>query len=147
MEPFEIPGAVAGTVLRFDPAHDGKLLMSVLRGGVGEHSSVILDPSWFRPLAAWFAGEAQPAALGDDLLLPYGRRLTVYPDALALVWSTHTEAWLHCDQPYGPARVAVAPRGRMASRSLTVVLPPTARAETAAWLRRADAAHWAESAA
>lgn len=144
MDQFEIAGDT-DTALRFAPAHDGKLVMLALRAA--EHRSVILDPTWLRPLAAWFAGEAQPAALGEDALMPYARRLAVYPDALALVWSTHTEAWLRCAEPYGPARVVIGQRGHMPSSSLSVILLPRARTEAAAYLRRADSEHWTGSAA
>ena len=146
MEPFEISGAPPGTALRFTPAR-GRLVMAVTGRNAGGHQGVLLQPAWLRPLAAWFAGDGEPVHLGGDALLPYARRLAVYPDDLALVWSTHTEAWLRCSCPYGGAGVVIGPRGRMATRSLSVRLSPRARLETAERLRHADAESWARPAA
>lgn len=147
MQPYEIPGDAAGTALRFHQPGDGKLTMTVWSldrlGLTGGSQSVVLQPGWVRPLAAWFAGEAEPAVLGDDALMPYPRRLAVCGDELAMVWATYTQAWLRCSEPYGTARIIVGPRGHMVSASQTVLLGPRARAGVAEFLRRADAESWA----
>lgn len=149
MDPFEIAGNAAGTALRFAPAHDGKLLMTVWsldRSGLGGHESVTLQTSWLRPLAAWLAGEAQQGIVGHgEYGMPYGRWLTIGGDETAVACSTHTEARLECRSPYGSARVTIGPRGRQV-RGYTTVLSPRARREMAAWLRRADSKHWTRTA-
>jgi hypothetical protein len=146
VEPFEITGSAPGTALRLTQSTDGTTSMTVWdldRSGFGGRMSVVLRTGWLRPLAAWFAGEAEPASMGGNPLDRSGYRLAVYPDELALVWSTHTEAWLRCAEPYGEAAVVIGLRGRMASTNLAVRLSPGARAATAAHLRRTDAERWA----
>jgi hypothetical protein len=137
MNPFEIEGCARGTLLRFAPADDGKLTMAILRQETSGHDSAIIRPEWLRPLAAWFAGEAERAALGDDLLVPCARRLAVHTDGLAVVYSARTEAWLRCYEPYGPAWVTVMPR--RAASGPSVALMPEARQDVATRLRRFDA--------
>lgn len=139
MDTLTVPGNVRATELEFAPA-DGKMLMTAHGPSTGGHSSVLLNADWLLPLAAWFAGEARPAALGDLPGTLYGRRLDVRGDEAAIVWNTHTWARLDCIRPFGTARVAVGPRGR--GFVCTVTLSPEARQDVAAWLRRADAEGW-----
>lgn len=139
MDTLTVPGNVRETELEFTPA-DGKMLMTVHVRTADAHSSVLLAPDWLLPLAAWFAGEARPAALGDVPGTLYGRRLDVRGDEAAIVWGTHTWARLDCILPFGAARVTAGPRGR--GFPCTVMLPPEARQDVAAWLRRADAEGW-----
>jgi hypothetical protein len=140
MDAFEIPGTVRGTALRFDPGHDGTLVMTVQFITPGGHNGVVLDPSWILPLAAWFAGEAQPAALGDLPGTLYGKRMDISGDEYAIVWSTHTWARLDCLLPFGTARVQAGPRGK--AYGSVVMLTPEGRAAAAEWLRRTDAEGW-----
>lgn len=140
MDALTVSGNTRETVLEFAPA-DGRLLMTAHGPSTGGHSCVLLDPLWVLPLAAWFAGEAQPAALGDLPGTLYGRRLDVRGDEAAIVWNTHTWARLGCSLPFGTARVVVGPRGK--GCGCTVTLSPEARQGVAAWLRRADAEGWA----
>jgi hypothetical protein len=124
---------------------DGKLILSVTEGRTDSHRSVILRPEWLRPLAAWFAGEAEPGIVGhDEYGLPYGRWLAIGSDEGAVVTSTHAQALLDCRSPFGTARVVIGPRGR---HGLAVTLTAGARADVAAYLRRADAEQWTEPAA
>lgn len=139
MDALTIPGTVRDTALRLDPA-SGTLLMTVRAPSAGGHSGVVLDPSWVLPLAAWFAGEARPAGLGDRPGTLYGRRLDVSGDEYAVIWGTHTWARLDCVLPFGTARVQVGPRGK--AYGSTVMLDPEGRQDVAAWLRRADAEGW-----
>lgn len=142
MEPSGTPGDVTGTALWFSPA-DSKTLMSAT--GPGGHSSVLLDPAWLRPLAAWFAGEAQPMHLGDRPGTLYGRSLVIHNDETAVVWSTHTWARLGCRLPFGPAQVTIGPRGK--DHGWVIKLSPGARGWAAARLRRVDSGGWTEPAA
>lgn len=141
MDALTIPGNVRETALEFSPVED-KLLMTVNFRVTGTHSSVLLAPDWVLPLAAWFAGEAQPVALGDRPGTLYGRRLDVSGDEYAVVWNTHTWARLDCLLPFGTARVQAGPRGK--AYGSTVMLSPEARQDVAAWLRRADAEGWTQ---
>jgi hypothetical protein len=134
MGTFTVPGVAGHTVLRFTPADAGKVALSVVHGHTDEHPSVVLQPDWLLPLAAWFAGEAQPAALGDRPGTLYGWRLDVRGDELAVIWNTHTWARLDCVRPFGVARVLIGPRGR--GHGKDVMLWPEARQDAAAWLRR-----------
>ncbi|MGY5634219.1 hypothetical protein ACW7N6_38410 [Streptomyces sp. UC1A3] len=136
MDILTTPGNVRDTALRLGPT-DGTVLMTVDGPGAGGHSSVTLRPDWLLPLAAWFAGEAQPAALGDRPGTLYGVSLDVRGDGAAVAWNTHTWARLDCRLPYGPARVTVGPRGR--AQGSVVMLSPEARRNVATWLRRAGA--------
>ncbi|MFD8226863.1 hypothetical protein ACFV16_22125 [Streptomyces massasporeus] len=142
MDAFEIPGNVRGTALRFAPGHDGTLLMTARFITGGEHNSVALDPAWVLPLAAWFAGEAQPVSLGDRPGTLYGRRLDVAGDEYAVVWGTHTWARLDCLLPFGTVRVQAGPRGR--GFGSVVMLSAEARQGAAGWLRRTDAEGWTQ---
>lgn len=142
---FAIPGNVTGTALVFSPAGDGSLVMTVAHENAAGHNSVILRPEWLRPLAAWFAGEAESVRRGEPLHVPYSRQLCVADDEEAMVWSTHTWARLRCRLPFGTALVTAGPRGRYFGWA--VMLSPGARQDAAAFLRRADAAHWAVPAA
>ncbi|WP_086559960.1 hypothetical protein [Streptomyces africanus] len=139
MDALTTPGNVRETALRITPA-DGKLLMTVVGPFAGGHSGVLLSPDWVLPLAAWFAGEAQPVALGDRPGTLYSRRLDVSGDEYSVVWNTHTWARLDCLLPFGTARVQTGPRGK--AYGSTVMLSPEARQDVAAWLRRADAEGW-----
>lgn len=141
MDAHIVPGNVRDTALRLDSR--GKPLLTAMSGDV--HHSVLLAPGWLLPLAAWFAGEAQPVALGDRPGTLYGRTLDVRGDGDALVWNTHTWARLDCLLPYGSARVRIGPRGR--DTCTAVMLSPEARQDVAAWLRRAAAEGWATQAA
>lgn len=133
-----------GTLLRFEPA-DGKLLMTVRNPDIGGHDSVVLDADWLLPLAAWFAGEAQPGIVGhDEYGAPYGRWLAIASDEAAVAYGTHTWARLDCLRPYGRARVAIGPRGR--AGGFAAMLSPSARAAVATWLRRVAAEYRSESA-
>jgi hypothetical protein len=146
MEPLEIPGTVQGTMLRFVPAGDGTVALSAMHIPSGLHSSVILRADWLRPVAAWFAGEAQPGITGhDEYGTGYGRWLAVAGDRAALLYGTHTEAQLEARMPFGTARVVVRRRGK--THGVSVMLAPEARQNVAEWLRRADAQHWSEPAA
>lgn len=138
MELSEIPGTVRDMALMLDPT-DGAPFMAVTGWNVGGHSAVKLDPSWLRPLAAWFAGEAQPAALGDHPGTLYGRRMDIVGDEETVIWSMHTWARLDCRLPFGTARVSIGPRDK--GYGWTVLLSPEARQDVATWLRRADAEH------
>jgi len=142
MEPFEIPGSVAGTALRFEPAGDGRPVMTAwVDGYTAGYNSVVLRPEWLRPLAAWFAGEAEPGIVGhDEYGMPYGRWLTMAGDETAVVTNTHTEARLECLSPYGHAWVTIGPRNWHVQAA--VGLSPGARAEAAAFLRRISAESW-----
>lgn len=141
MERLEIAGNAAGTALVFAPAGDGRLRMTVGHSNTSLYGSVALLPEWLRPLAAWLAGDARPGIVGhDDYGMPYGCWLTVAGDETAVMYGVHVRAELTCLLPFGPARVAVGPRDRAAR--YTVVIPPEARTEVAAYLRRTDAAHW-----
>jgi hypothetical protein len=111
--------------------------MTVQHPTSGVHNSVVLRPDWLLPLAAWFAGEAQPAALGDLPGTLYGRRLDIAGDEYAVLWSTHTWARLDCVRPFGIARVQAGPRGR--AYGSAVFLTPRARTDAAVWLRRMGA--------
>lgn len=144
MDAHIVPGNVRDTALRLDPS-DRKPMLTVTGPGSGGHSTVLLAPDWLLPLAAWFAGEAQPVVLGDRPGTLYGRTLDVRGDGDALVWDTHTWARLDCLLPYGTARVRIGPRGR--DTCVAVMLSPEARQDVAAWLRRAAAEGWAEQAA
>ncbi len=145
MERLEIEGTVAGTALVFTPVEDGKLLMTVGAANTSPHGSVVLQPGWLRPLAAWLAGDARPGIVGhDEYGTPYGRWLTIAGDETAVVYGTHTRAELTCAQPYGAARIAAGPRDRATRYAVTV--PPEARTEAAAYLRRIDASRWAAQA-
>ncbi|MFH8805254.1 hypothetical protein ACH4F6_37890 [Streptomyces sp. NPDC017936] len=138
MDAFEIPGNVRGTALRLAPTgDDGKAVLTVWHRDSGAHSSVILDRSWLLPLGAWFAGEAQPVALGDRPGTLYGRHLAVFGDERATVWSTHTWARLDCVLPFGTARVRVGARGR--AGGVALMLSSEARQDIAVHLRRLDA--------
>jgi hypothetical protein len=137
MDPYTIVDVSGYTELGIAPAGDKTLLTVVDRTGL-YHSSVLLESAWLLPLAAWFAGEAETAALGEDPLLPYARRLAIDSDSLALVYSTHTEARLRCARPFGRAWVTIGPRGRM-SGAFTASLSPGMRTDVATWLRRAGA--------
>ncbi|WP_030248029.1 hypothetical protein [Streptomyces sp. NRRL S-455] len=142
MDAFEAPGTVRGTALRFDPGHAGTLTMTTQFITAGTYNGVVLQPSWVLPLAAWFAGEAQPAAHGDLPGTLYGRRMDIAGDEYAIVWSTHTWAQLDCVLPFGTARVQAGPRGR--EYGSTVMLAPEARVDVAAWLRRTHAEGWTQ---
>lgn len=140
MDPFETTGRFPGGTLRLLAFTSGRVMLTVTDAtGHRGHSGVILQPGWLRPLAAWFAGEAEPITTGDDADLCYGPLLCVVSDEAAVVWSTHTWARLRCHQPYGDARVLVGPRDQ--SAVCGVALTPEARADVAAWLRRVDAAN------
>lgn len=141
MNRLEIAGNVTGTALVFSPAVDGQLLMTVGQVNTSPHGGVILLPEWLRPLAAWLAGDARPGIVGhDEYGMPYGRWLTIAGDETAVVYGTHTRAELTCRLPFGTARIAVGPRDR--ATRYAVVIPPDARTEAAAYLRRIDASHW-----
>jgi hypothetical protein len=144
MDAFEIAGTVRGTALRFEPAHDGRLVMLALFITSGGHNGVVLDPDWFRPLAGWFAGEAQPAALGDLPGTLYGKRMDIAGDEYAIIWSTHTWARLDCVLPFGTARVQTGPRGK--AYGSAVMLSAEARQDVAGWLRRTAAEGWTAAA-
>jgi hypothetical protein len=144
MDAFEIPGTVRGTALRFEPAHDDTLVMIAQFITPGGHNGVVLRPEWLRPLAAWFAGEAQPVSLGDRPGALYGCTLDIRSDEYAIVWSTHTWARLDCVLPFGTARVQVGPRGK--AYGSTVMLSAEGRVDVAAWLRRIDAEGWTSAA-
>ena len=142
MERLEIPGNVTGTALVFTPNDDGRLTMTVGVSNTSPHGSVVLQPGWLLPLAAWLAGDARPGIVGhDEYGMPYGRWLTVAGDETAVMYGTHTRAEMTCLLPFGTARVAVGPRDRAVRYA--VMLSPEARAEAAAYLRRVDAVHWA----
>jgi hypothetical protein len=140
MDALTIPGTVLGAALRFTPPEDGKPAMTVEGLFAGQYTTVLLSADWLLPLAAWFAGEAQPAALGDRPGTLYGASLAVHGDETATVWNTYTWARLECLTPYGDARVAIGPRGKEYGTS--VLLPPEGRQSAAAWLRRTDAEDW-----
>lgn len=143
VERLEIAGTTAGTALVFAPADDGRLTMTVGASNTSLYGSALLQPEWLRPLAAWLTGDARPGIVGhDDYGMPYGRWLTVGGDETAVVYGTHTRAELTCLTPYGHARVGVGPRDRAVR--YTVVLSHEARTEAAAYLRRVDAARWAD---
>jgi hypothetical protein len=144
MDAFEIPGTVRGTALRFDPGHGGTLILTAQFITAGVHNSVVVQPSWVLPLAAWFAGEAQPVALGDRPGTLYGRRMDIAGDEYAVLWSTHTWARLDCVLPFGTARVQAGPRGK--AYGSTVMLSAEGRAAVAGWLRRTDAEGWTSAA-
>ena len=139
MDAFTTPGYDRDTALRLGPADD-RVLMTVEGPDAGGHSSVALAADWLLPLAAWFAGEARPAALGDRPGTLYGVSLDVRGDETAVVWNTHTWARLDCVLPFGTARVQIGPRGR--AYASTVFLAPGARLDVAAWLRRDSAEGW-----
>lgn len=142
MERLEIAGDASGTALVFTPARDGRLTMTVGDTNTSPHGSVVLQPGWLLPLAAWLAGDARPGIVGhDEYGMPYGRWLTIAGDETAVMYGTHTRAEMTCLQPFGTARVAAGPRDR--AIRYAVVLSPEARAEAAAYLRRVDAARWA----
>lgn len=141
VERFEIPGNVTGTTLVFAPAADGRLIMTAHHFTTPAYNSVVLQPEWLRPLAAWLAGDARPGIVGhDEYGMPYGRWLTVAGDETAVAYETRATAELTCRQPYGTARIAVGPRNRPAR--CAVMLSPDARTRTAAYLRRVDAESW-----
>lgn len=141
MDTFEIAVNVAGMTLRFAPEGDGRLTMMMMHGRTPWHSSVILRPEWLRPLAAWFAGEAEPGIVGhDEYGMPYGRWLAVAGDEAAVAYSTHTQAELTCTHPYGTARVAIGKRNRPVRFAVT--LSSGARTATATYLRRVSAVSW-----
>lgn len=140
MEALTAPGTVRFTELRFTPSPCGKTSMTVQAPGAGGYASVLLAADWLLPLAAWFAGEAQPAALGDRPGTLYGRTLDVRGDESAIVWNTHTWARLECTLPFGDVRVQIGPRGK--GYGTPVTLLPETRQDVAAWLRRADAEGW-----
>lgn len=143
MEQLEITGNVAGTALVFAPTGDGRLLMTVGASNTSPHGSVVLQPGWLRPLAAWLAGDARPGTVGhDEYGMPYGRWLTITGDETAVVYGVHVRAELTCRLPFGTSHIAIGPRDR--ATRYTVVLSPGARSEAAAYLRRTDAAHWAD---
>lgn len=139
-----VDGFAGGTSLRLVP-DDRKIGMTVDAPGPRGYRTVLLAADWLLPLAAWFAGEARPAALGDRPGTLYGRSLAVHNDETATVWNTHTWARLECDRPFGDCRVLVGPRGK--SYGGAVLLEPEARQDVAAWLRRADSQGWAVPAA
>lgn len=142
MERLEIAGRTAGTALVFAPIEDGTLLMTVGRFNTSPFGSVVVQPGWLRPLAAWLAGDARPGIVGhDEYGMPYGRWLTIAGDETAVVYGTQTRIELTCSQPYGSAHVTAGPRER--AFRYAVVIPPEARTEAAAYLRRVDAARWA----
>lgn len=136
MNTFEAAGNTGGSALRFAPADDGATLVVVRF--LDTRYSVILDPSWLLPVAAWFAGEAQPVALGDRPGTLYGRRVDVFGDERATVWNERTWARLDCVLPFGTARIVAGPRGR--ASGVTVMLTPQARQDVAVHLRRLNAA-------
>lgn len=140
MNTLTVPGTVRETALRLAPSHCGKPGMTVQAPGAGGYATVLLAADWLLPLAAWFAGEAQPAALGDRPGTLYGRTLDVRGDDAAIVWNTHTWARLACLTPFGSATVRIGPRGR--AYGTVVMLDPGERQDAAAWLRRADAEGW-----
>lgn len=141
MDALIIPGTVSGTALRFDPANN-VVLMTVDGPFAGEHTAALLSPDWLLPLAAWFAGEAQPAALGDRPGTLYGVNLAAHGDGKAVVWNTHTWARLDCLRPFGDARVQIGPRGK--AYGSVVLLPPEGRQNAAAWLRRTRPEGWTQ---
>lgn len=138
MDSFEVSGLGSDTALHFIPNGGDELVMRV-HNGPGDQS-VTLRPEWLRHLAAWFAGEAEPVAAGDDRLFTDARRLAVHGDEMVLVYSPDSEAWLRCSQPYGTARVVVGPRAHMISSSVVVLLSPGARQDIAVYLRRVHVA-------
>lgn len=141
VERLELEGNVAGTALVFAPTGDGRLTLTVGPSNTSPHGSVVLQPEWLRPLAAWLAGDTRPGIVGhDEYGMPYGRWLAIAGDETAVVYATHTRAELTCRLPFGTARVAIGPRGR--ATRYAVMIPPEARTELAAYLRRADAEHW-----
>jgi hypothetical protein len=140
MDAFTTPGAVRGTALELAPSAGGKPDMTVLGPRTSGHSGVLLDADWVLPLAAWFAGEAQPVSLGGRPGTLYGRTLDVRGDERAIVWNTHTWARLDCLLPFGDARVTIGPRGK--GYGSTVMISPEARQDVAAWLRRANSEGW-----
>jgi hypothetical protein len=144
MDTLTAPGVVPDTSLRL-ALDDPKPVMSVQAPGAGGYSAVLLAADWLLPLAAWFAGEAQPASVGDLPGTLYGRTLDVRGDEAAIVWNTHTWARLDCILPFGTARVTIGPRGK--AYGTVVMLEPEARQDVAAWLRRADAEDRARPAA
>lgn len=139
MDALTIPGTVRETSLAFSPVED-KLLMTARFIHATPHTSVLLAADWVLPLAAWFAGEAQPVSLGDRPGTLYGRRLDVSGDEYAVIWNTHTWARLDCVLPFGTARVQAGPRGK--AYGTTVMLSAESRQDAATWLRRADAEGW-----
>lgn len=135
METFRIPGNTWGTALWIRPISSSAITLDVRNSDIGGHGSVVVRPEWLRPLAAWFAGEAEPVSLGD----PGSTQLYVVNDEAAVVWSTHTWARLRCRLPFGTAVVTAGPRGKDFGR--VVMLSPEARQQVAGWLRRVDAEH------
>ncbi|MER7488697.1 hypothetical protein ABTY20_22890 [Streptomyces sp. NPDC126497] len=135
MDTLIVPGTVGGTALRLDLS-DGSTSLTVEGPFAGEHTTVLLSADWLLPLAAWFAGEAQPAALGAR-----PGALIVHGDESAAVWDARTGARLECVLPFGSARVTIGPRGKV--YGTTAMLPPEGRQSAAAWLRRTAAEDWA----
>lgn len=135
MEAFTAPGTVRFTELRFTPSPCGKTSMTVQAPGAGGYATVLLAAGWLLPLAAWFAGEAQPVSLGDR-----PGTLDVRGDESAIVWDTRTWARLECILPFGDVRVQIGPRGK--GYGTPVTLLPETRLDVATWLRRADSEGW-----
>lgn len=140
MDILTTPGTAGHTGLRLTPGDNGKAVLSVVSEHVEGQARVVLAADWLLPLAAWFAGEARPASLGDRPGTLYGVSLDVRGDESAVVWNTHTWARLDCTAPFGIAQVLVGPRAK--SQGHIVMLWPEARQDVAAWLRRASAERW-----
>jgi hypothetical protein len=128
---LEIPGLNGDNALRFRP-HAGTLRMSV-----SGYAHTVLERPFLRPMAAWFAGEAQPCTV-DAVPVSW---LVVHSDALLTVHGGRTTARLNCASPFGAARVAIV--WNETGRTQSVMLSPDARLAAATWLRRADARDWA----
>lgn len=137
MDTLTAPGTVGGTALRL-ALTDGSPSLTTEGPYIGRQNAVLLRPDWLLPLAAWFAGEAQPGITGHgEYGDPQGRWLAVAGDDAAIVYGARSWARLECLTPYGGARVSVGPRGRMYGTA--VLLPPEGRQNAAAWLRRTNA--------